>query len=275
MAAHSGGIPEEVARSGVPKVRFEEPPPPRSSAARVRTKEPVNPSGSTGVRIEEVAHISGGPGGRIKDASVGEDDDEGTIISEIPDDCDIMTNVNGALWYCKRHVLVPYLFILGIVGLKPFEVSSSFFSCLNKAYVFLLIVIILTGHSLHVLTCFRRDKGFDYVVQLAETSNLSPANDTFSDLQTTTTTTESPLHVHVNGKDKKPRKHFNTSVHPSRGTVGPFVDEYDNSSTAHPTMQPVGHHTIPEEPGESSNICVGNLFFIQILPSALHLLSFL
>ncbi|CAG7837483.1 unnamed protein product [Allacma fusca] len=77
------------------------------------------------------------------------------------------TGVSGALRYCKRRILFPYLRLLGVMGLKPTlnPESTENGLCLiilNRVYFLLVVLLLLAGYVLQYLSCFRRDRGFLY-----------------------------------------------------------------------------------------------------------------
>ncbi|XP_048484284.1 uncharacterized protein LOC105387429 isoform X2 [Plutella xylostella] len=95
-------------------------------------------------------------------------------ITESPD-TDYMST-SAILHYCKSKILIPYLKLLTIMGLRPVvEAAHSsrcavYFSHLHSAQVAVFMVL---GYILQYMACFRRDRGFCYkLVPLALTSSL-------------------------------------------------------------------------------------------------------
>ncbi|KAL0894756.1 hypothetical protein ABMA27_013288 [Loxostege sticticalis] len=95
-------------------------------------------------------------------------------ITESPDTEYMSTS--AILHYCKSKILLPYLKLLTIMGLRPVvDVSNSSkcavcFSHFHSAQVAILMFV---GYILQYMACFRRDRGFCYkLVPLALTSSL-------------------------------------------------------------------------------------------------------
>ncbi|CAH0404795.1 unnamed protein product [Chilo suppressalis] len=95
-------------------------------------------------------------------------------ITESPDTEYMSTS--AILHYCKSKILVPYLKLLTIMGLRPVvDVSNS-----SKCAIFLshfhsaqIAVFMIAGYILQYMACFRRDRSFCYkLVPLALSSPL-------------------------------------------------------------------------------------------------------
>ncbi|CAH0725785.1 unnamed protein product, partial [Brenthis ino] len=94
-------------------------------------------------------------------------------ITESPDTEYMSTS--AILHYCKSKILLPYLKLLTVMGLRPVvDVSNSsrfaiFLSHFHSAQV---AVFMCLGYILQYMACFRRDRGFCYkLVPLALTSS--------------------------------------------------------------------------------------------------------
>ncbi|CAK1549880.1 unnamed protein product [Leptosia nina] len=95
-------------------------------------------------------------------------------ITESPE-TDYMST-SAILHYCKSKILVPYLKLLTVMGLRPVADNSNsssyviYFSHFHSAQVAVLMSL---GYVLQYMACFRRDRGFCYkLVPLALTSSL-------------------------------------------------------------------------------------------------------
>nr|XP_034840383.1 nucleolar protein 10 [Maniola hyperantus] len=95
-------------------------------------------------------------------------------ITESPDTAYMSTS--AILHYCKSKILLPYLKLLTIMGLRPVVDASNsskyaiWFSHFHSAQV---AVFMFAGYILQYMACFRRDRGFCYkLVPLALTSSF-------------------------------------------------------------------------------------------------------
>nr|CAI5833691.1 unnamed protein product [Callosobruchus analis] len=75
--------------------------------------------------------------------------------------------VTTVLLYCKQKILNPYLRLLSFMGLRSLlnEREPSF--CLrvfNNLYTATAILFMIMGYVLQYMSCFRRDRGFWYVI---------------------------------------------------------------------------------------------------------------
>ncbi|KAL4706030.1 hypothetical protein ACJJTC_014252 [Scirpophaga incertulas] len=95
-------------------------------------------------------------------------------ITESPDTEYMSTS--AILHYCKSKILVPYLKLLTIMGLRPVvdvSNSSKFAICLSHFHSAQVAVFMFLGYILQYMACFRRDRGFCYkLVPLALSSTL-------------------------------------------------------------------------------------------------------
>ncbi|KAF4523139.1 hypothetical protein B566_EDAN002394, partial [Ephemera danica] len=72
--------------------------------------------------------------------------------------------VAAALTYCKTRVLIPYLRLLSVVGLRPLLSNASgqwptmLTSCIGRFYLVLMLGVFILGYILQYLACFRRDR---------------------------------------------------------------------------------------------------------------------
>ncbi|CAG9784447.1 unnamed protein product [Diatraea saccharalis] len=104
-------------------------------------------------------------------------DDNSLDIGEITESPETeYMSTSAILHYCKSKILLPYLKLLTIMGLRPIvDVSNSskcaiFLSHFHSAQV---AVFMILGYILQYMACFRRDRGFCYkLVPLALTSPL-------------------------------------------------------------------------------------------------------
>ncbi|XP_068621517.1 uncharacterized protein GrlHz [Battus philenor] len=95
-------------------------------------------------------------------------------ITESPDTNYMSTS--AILHYCKSKILVPYLKLLTIMGLRPVgdaTNSSKYAICFSHFHSAQVAVFMFLGYVLQYMACFRRDRGFCYkLVPLALTSSL-------------------------------------------------------------------------------------------------------
>ncbi|KAM3964725.1 uncharacterized protein ACR2FA_001115 [Aphomia sociella] len=95
-------------------------------------------------------------------------------ITESPDTEYMSTS--AILHYCKSKILLPYLKLLAIMGLRPVvDVSNSsrFAIGVSHFHSAQVAVYMILGYVLQYMSCFRRDRGFCYkLVPLALTSSL-------------------------------------------------------------------------------------------------------
>ncbi|XP_045542672.1 uncharacterized protein LOC123723588 [Papilio machaon] len=95
-------------------------------------------------------------------------------ITESPDTEYMSTS--AILHYCKSKILVPYLKLLTIMGLRPVvdaSNSSKYAICFSHYHSAQVAVLMFFGYILQYMACFRRDRGFCYkLVPLAMTSSL-------------------------------------------------------------------------------------------------------
>ncbi|KRT79132.1 hypothetical protein AMK59_6415, partial [Oryctes borbonicus] len=77
-------------------------------------------------------------------------------------------SVTTVLSYCKTKILKPYLRLLSITGLRSFSNDQSesitFSDCCSYVYIFVLLLLMIMGYLLQYMACFRRDRGFGYIV---------------------------------------------------------------------------------------------------------------
>ncbi|XP_059049793.1 uncharacterized protein LOC131844834 isoform X2 [Achroia grisella] len=95
-------------------------------------------------------------------------------ITESPDTEYMSTS--AILHYCKSKILLPYLKLLTIMGLRPLvdvSNSSKFAICVSHFHSAQVAVYMFLGYILQYMSCFRRDRGFCYkLVPLALVSPL-------------------------------------------------------------------------------------------------------
>ncbi|XP_064291993.1 uncharacterized protein GrlHz [Plodia interpunctella] len=95
-------------------------------------------------------------------------------ITESPDTEYMSTS--AILHYCKSKILLPYLKLLTIMGLRPVvdgANSSKCTICISHFHSAQVAVFMFVGYFLQYMACFRRDRGFCYkLVPLALTSTL-------------------------------------------------------------------------------------------------------
>ncbi|VVC97369.1 unnamed protein product [Leptidea sinapis] len=95
-------------------------------------------------------------------------------ITEAPD-TDYMST-SAILHYCKSKILVPYLKLLTVMGLRPVGEASStstYIICLSHFHSAQVAVLMVLGYILQYMACFRRDRGFCYrLVPLALQSSF-------------------------------------------------------------------------------------------------------
>ncbi|CAH2104702.1 unnamed protein product [Euphydryas editha] len=94
-------------------------------------------------------------------------------ITESPDTEYMSTS--AILHYCKSKILLPYLKILTIMGLRPVvdaSNSSKLAICFSHFHSAQVAVFMCLGYILQYMACFRRDRGFCYkLIPLALTSS--------------------------------------------------------------------------------------------------------
>ncbi|XP_026757092.1 uncharacterized protein LOC113516815 isoform X2 [Galleria mellonella] len=84
-------------------------------------------------------------------------------ITESPDTEYMSTS--AILHYCKSKILLPYLKLLTIMGLRPLvdvSNSSKFTICVSHFHSVQVAVYMSLGYILQYMSCFRRDRGFCY-----------------------------------------------------------------------------------------------------------------
>ncbi|KAJ0181823.1 hypothetical protein K1T71_002545 [Dendrolimus kikuchii] len=95
-------------------------------------------------------------------------------ITESPDTEYMSTS--AILHYCKSKILIPYLKLLTIMGLRPvLDVSNSSkcVICCSHFHSAQVAILMIVGYVLQYMACFRRDRGICYkLVPLALTSSL-------------------------------------------------------------------------------------------------------
>lgn len=86
-------------------------------------------------------------------------------------------SVTTVLSYCKTKILKPYLRLLSITGLRSFSNYQS--ECLSLLdvcsylYIAILLVLMIMGYLLQYMACFRRDRGFGYLLLSTENTYLA------------------------------------------------------------------------------------------------------
>ncbi|XP_061382326.1 uncharacterized protein LOC116765319 [Danaus plexippus] len=95
-------------------------------------------------------------------------------ITESPDTEYMSTS--AILHYCKSKILLPYLKLLTVMGLRPVadaSNSSKYSICISHFHSAQVAVFMFLGYILQYMACFRRDRGFCYkLVPLALSSSL-------------------------------------------------------------------------------------------------------
>ncbi|KAG7212659.1 hypothetical protein KM043_012940 [Ampulex compressa] len=85
-------------------------------------------------------------------------------IAEMPDYENLSTS--AVLHYCKHKILIPYLRLLGVMGLRPTSSDDSDhfsrYCILANFHTFQVTVFMCIGYILQYMACFRRDRGFCY-----------------------------------------------------------------------------------------------------------------
>nr|CAD7596386.1 unnamed protein product [Timema genevievae] len=75
-------------------------------------------------------------------------------------------NISYVLHYCKCKILLPYLRILAVMGLRPLALDvSEQRSCvcvLGYIHMMFVLALMCVGYVLQYMSCFRRDRGFYY-----------------------------------------------------------------------------------------------------------------
>lgn len=99
-------------------------------------------------------------------------------ITESPDTEYMSTS--AILHYCKSKILLPYLKLLTMMGLRPLlDVSNSSRCaiCCSHFHSLQVAILMFLGYVLQYMACFRRDRGFCYkLVPLALSSTLEYDN---------------------------------------------------------------------------------------------------
>ncbi|XP_011154728.1 uncharacterized protein LOC105192355 isoform X1 [Harpegnathos saltator] len=83
-------------------------------------------------------------------------------IAEMPDYENLSTS--AVLHYCKHKILMPYLRLLAVMGLKATSSDDSRCCILANLHTFQVAVFMCIGYILQYMACFRRDRGFCYKV---------------------------------------------------------------------------------------------------------------
>lgn len=98
-------------------------------------------------------------------------------------------STSAMLYFCKRRFLLPFVHLLGLVGLRPMSVEASDWSFwLGHVQTLCVLTLLLFGYVLQYVASFRRDRGIWYGMhqqQPQQTGNVARTM--------TTTTTLSPL----------------------------------------------------------------------------------
>ncbi|KAL3281004.1 hypothetical protein HHI36_004228 [Cryptolaemus montrouzieri] len=89
------------------------------------------------------------------------------VITEIYPEVSSNFSVTTILNYCKEKMLNPYLRLLSIISLRPLinmQEYSPIVDFINCTYVVFSIFFMVLGYFLQYMSCFRRDRGFCYLV---------------------------------------------------------------------------------------------------------------
>ncbi|XP_063972593.1 uncharacterized protein LOC135160208 isoform X2 [Diachasmimorpha longicaudata] len=99
------------------------------------------------------------------------------FITEVPDYENLSTS--AVLHYCKCKILMPYLRLLWVMGLRPTSTDSESYSCysvLANIHTVQVTIFMCIGYVLQYMACFRRDRGFCYKllpVQYEQIENIT------------------------------------------------------------------------------------------------------
>ncbi|XP_023290815.1 uncharacterized protein LOC105702128 isoform X3 [Orussus abietinus] len=98
-------------------------------------------------------------------------------ITEMPDYENLSTS--AVLHYCKYKILKPYLRLLGVMGLRPIGSDDSEhysrYCILSNFHTCQVTVFMCLGYVLQYMACFRRDRGFCYILMPVEYETISNA----------------------------------------------------------------------------------------------------
>ncbi|XP_023703335.1 uncharacterized protein LOC111862296 isoform X2 [Cryptotermes secundus] len=97
-------------------------------------------------------------------------------------------STSALLYYCQCKILRPYSRLLCIMGLRPSAVENAerccILSCCGYKHLVLVLALMCVGYILQYMTCFRRDRGFDYknesTVEVKDHEFICYGNITFS-----------------------------------------------------------------------------------------------
>lgn len=95
-------------------------------------------------------------------------------------------STSAMLHFCKRRFLLPFVHLLGLVGLRPMSVEASEWNFwLGHVQTLCVLTMLLFGYVLQYVASFRRDRGIWYGLQQQQQMG--------NDARMMTTTTVSPL----------------------------------------------------------------------------------
>ncbi|GFG30173.1 hypothetical protein Cfor_10160 [Coptotermes formosanus] len=75
-------------------------------------------------------------------------------------------STSAVLHYCQSKILRPYSRLLCVMGLRPSPIENTdhcvVLTCCGYVHLALVLVLMCVGYILQYMSCFRRDRGFDY-----------------------------------------------------------------------------------------------------------------
>ncbi|XP_045472085.1 uncharacterized protein LOC123678871 isoform X2 [Harmonia axyridis] len=93
------------------------------------------------------------------------------VIADINPEASSTYSATTILNYFQEKMITPYLRLMRLMSLRPLitaQENCAFFECLNFFYVLILLLLMIAGYFLQYMSCFRRDRGFCYVVQTTD-----------------------------------------------------------------------------------------------------------
>ncbi|XP_069700565.1 uncharacterized protein GrlHz [Periplaneta americana] len=113
---------------------------------------------------EDSAENNSEPGPSIIIKTVESSSDDFEQITEAVNE--EISNTAALLYYCQCKIIRPYSRVLCVMGLRPSTAGiPEQYCCLkvcNILHLTFVLVLMCVGYLLQYITCFRRDRGFDY-----------------------------------------------------------------------------------------------------------------
>ncbi|XP_044750273.1 uncharacterized protein LOC123310715 isoform X3 [Coccinella septempunctata] len=95
-------------------------------------------------------------------------DNQEHVIAEINPEASSTYSATTILNYFQEKMISPYLRLLSLMSLRPLltiQENSPLLEFVNIFYVTVLMLFMIFGYFLQYMSCFRRDRGFCYLIQ--------------------------------------------------------------------------------------------------------------